>query len=216
MSQQQDPTNKIGALQIAAGTMNQPQPTDPNLELIYQSLLCDDPEVKRLIKGEVQEPLNRWRQIIEMLNSCVSERDESPIITQQQAAQIIALMRESNTLMDRLEKQMKKYRYYLPHLLMLSPLMRLSIITQKQANKIKLRQQLMVNRDRLRASSSPDHDLLDENWFDAVLIAENMAVQESVEGRKLEAITKDTKQVTTVINDQTRQKSSRSFWRPFG
>jgi hypothetical protein len=111
---------------------------------------------------------------------------------------------------------MKKYRYYLPHLLMLSPLMRLSIITQKQANQIKLQQRLMVNRDRLRANATGESDLLDENWCDAVLIAENMAVQESVDGRKLEAITKEAKQVTTVINDQTYKKANRSILRPFG
>jgi hypothetical protein len=214
---QYDNTNKIVAAQIAGGAMNQPSPqTDPQLELIYQSLLCDDPEVKRLIKGEVQEPLNRWRQLTQLLNDCVNARDDSSILTESQAAQIIGLLKEANLLMSKLETQMKKYRYYLPHLLMLSPLMRLSIITQKQANQIKLQQRLMVNRDRLRANATGESDLLDENWCDAVLIAENMAVQESVDGRKLEAITKEAKQVTTVINDQTYKKANRSILRPFG
>lgn len=218
LSQQQpyDPTNKLAAVQIGMQTANQQQPTDPNLELIYQSLLCDDPEVKRLIKGEVQEPLNKWRQLITVLDNVIVERDDSPMMTQAQAARIICLLEESNQLMVKLDYQLRKYRYYLPHLLMLSPLMRLSIITQKQANQIKLRQKLMISRDRLRASSSPDHDLLDENWFDAILIAMNMAVQESVDGKKLEAITKDTRQITTVINDQTGRKAGRSFLRPFG
>lgn len=217
MTQQQynDQISKAAAYQISSGMLSQTEPVqDPH---IYQSLLSDDPEVKQLIKGEVQEPLNRWKHLINLVDDALNAyTEDSPILTEKQAQMLIGYIAEANRLMSNLEVQMKKYRYYLPHLLMLSPLMRLSIITQKQANHIKSMQQLMINRDRLRARSTGELDLLDENWFDAVLIVENMAVQESVNGEKLMAITKESKQVTTVINDQTYKKANRSLTRPFG
>lgn len=217
MTQQQynDQISKAAAFQISSGMLSQTEPVqDPH---IYQSLLSDDPEVKQLIKGEVQEPLNRWKHLINLVDDALNAyTEDSPILTEKQAQMLIGYIAEANRLMSNLEVQMKKYRYYLPHLLMLSPLMRLSIITQKQANHIKSMQQLMINRDRLRARSTGELDLLDENWFDAVLIVENMAVQESVNGEKLMAITKESKQVTTVINDQTYKKANRSLTRPFG
>lgn len=217
MTQQQynDQISKAAAFQISSGMLSQTEPVqDPH---IYQSLLCDDPEVKQLIKGEVREPLNRWKHLINLVDDALNAyTEDSPILTEKQAQMLIGYIAEANRLMSNLEVQMKKYRYYLPHLLMLSPLIRLSIITQKQANHIKSMQQLMINRDRLRARSTGELDLLDENWFDAVSIMESMAVQESVNGEKLMAITKESKQVTTVINDQTYKKANRSLTRPFG
>jgi len=192
-------TTKAIAMQIA----HQPSPaTDPNIDMILQSLMIDDTDVKRILKGEIQEPLNRFRELIENLNQLIVECYKNKAVDPIVGKDILACVQDGYPLMEKIEKQLARYFHNIPYLLLLSPLTRLSNVDGKKVEALCRKVGIMIGRDKLM-SVGDESSFENLNLYDALEMVIDLALHESENGWKARVVTEEKKTVQTVITDQT-------------
>ena len=191
---------KATAVQIS----NQPTPvqSDPNIDLILQSLMIDDTDVKRILKGEIHEPLNRFRQCLTDLSATVLDCYKVKSIDDGQGKELLFQIQEAQVLMNKIELQLARYYHMVPYLLMLSPLVRLSNIDGKRVDGYCRKIGIMIGRDKLM-SSWDEGSYETHNFYDALQMLIELALHESQEGWKARIVTEEKKQVITEIHDKT-------------
>ena len=185
-------------------------PTDPNIDMILQSLMIDDTDLKRILKGEIQEPLNRLRETIELLNQTVVECVKNKSVDVGQAEDILASVLEVKPLMERVEQRLTRYYHMVPYLLQLSPLTRLSNLTQPMVDFYKRKIGIMVGRDKLMASGG-DESFENANFWDALQMSCEIAVQDSLGGWKMQGVVTEKRQVSTIIEDRSTQQRKKRW-----
>jgi len=196
---------KTIAMQIA----HQPSPaTDPNIDMILQSLMIDDTDVKRILKGEIQEPLNRFRELIENLNQLIVECYKNKAVDPIVGKDILACVQDGYPLMEKIEKQLARYFHNIPYLLLLSPLTRLSNVDGKKVEALCRKVGIMIGRDKLM-SVGDESSFENLNFYDALEILINLAFHESEAGWKAKVVTEEKKTVQTVITDTTGQRKKK-------
>jgi hypothetical protein len=182
----------------------QPQPvmSDPNVDAMLQSLLLDDTDVKRILKGEVQEPLNQLRKCIETLSNTSIECYKLKTIDLEQGREILFQLQEAQVLMGKIELQLVRYHHMVPYLLLSSPLVSLSNITQRQEESYCRKVGIMIGRDKLM-SAWDEASYETHNFYDSVQILIELRFHEAREGWKARIVTEEKKQVITEIHDKT-------------
>jgi len=198
MTQQASDMTKTVALQMA----HQPSQSDPNVDMILQSLMIDDTDLKRVLKGEIQEPLNRLRETVEQLSQTVIDCSRDRLIDTGQAKELLSAVRETNPLMVQIEQRLTRYYHMVPYLLWLSPLTRLSNLTPQMAEAAKRKVSIMIGRDKLMASGEDDN-FENANFWDSLEFACHVAIQDSIGGWKMQGVVTERRQVSTVIEDRT-------------
>jgi hypothetical protein len=175
------------------GSFQQPysQRDESGIDQILQSLMLDDTDVKRILKGNIQEPLNKLQQLT---IQCFQMQQ----IDKEQGYKIIELLKDING-------QMKHYKRMIPYLLLLSPLMKLSNISEKEAASLRRRVGIIIMRDRLDQEDEEDA-LQEANWFDSIEMLVNAGINCSIEGWMIKQIAEERKTVNTVIQDSTLQR----------
>jgi len=187
-----------------------PATSDPNIDLILQSLMIDDTDVKRILKGEIHEPLNRFRQCITDLSATALDCYKIKSIDNEQGKEILFQIQESKVLMDKIELQLARYYHMVPYLLMLSPLVRLSNIDGKRVDSYCRKIGIMIGRDKLM-SSFDEGSYETHNFYDALQMLIELALHESQEGWKARIVTEEKKQVTTLIQDNAGRQRKKKF-----
>jgi len=196
--------------QIVAQSHQPSMPSDPNIDMILQSLMIDDTDLKRILKGEIQEPLNRLRDTIELLNQTVIECVKAKSVDGGEAQEILAAVLDVKPLMERVEARLTRYYHMVPYLLLLSPLTRLSNLTQQMVDALKRKIGIMIGRDKLMASGG-DESFENANFWDALQIACEIAVQDSLGGWKMQGVVTEKRQVSTIIEDRSAQQRKKRF-----
>lgn len=189
-----------------AHTPNPYPSSDPQIEAIMQSLMLEDTDVKRVLKGEIHEPLNKLEKLITTFRGQSKVLLENPQLTKGEVVGMLdKLYKHQNGIFDQLlliESQLKHYRQYIPFLLLLSPLVQLSNITEKQAQALQRRVDIMVLRNRIDCEDE-ETDLHDVNFYDAIKMLIWLNIQGSIGGFKIKAIVEERKNVVTEIRDRT-------------
>lgn len=175
------------------GSFQQPysQRDESGIDQILQSLMLDDTDVKRILKGNIQEPLNKLQQLT---IQCFQMQQ----IDKEQGYKIIELLKDING-------QMKHYKRMIPYLLLLSPLMKLSNISEKEAASLRRRVGIIIMRDRLDQEDEEDA-LQEANWFDSIEMLVDAGINCSINGWMIKQIAEERKTVNTVIQDSTLQR----------
>jgi len=206
MSSSSDMTKAI-SMQLA----NQPSPpSDPNLDMMLQSLMIDDTNVKLILKGEIQEPLNRFRELLQSLSPTIVECFKTKTINTVQGNELIALLLELKPVLEAIEKRLGRYYHNVPYLLLLSPLVRLGNLDKKEVDGLCRKVGIMIGRDKLMAVGD-ESSFENLNFYDALYTLIFMALHESEEGWKMRAVTEEKRTVQTVIHDTTGQQRKKRF-----
>ena len=198
------------AIAFDSALKSQSPPSDPNIDLILQSLMVDDTDVKRILKGEIHEPLNRFRQCITDLSTTALDCYKLKSIDKTQGEDLLFQIGESQKLMNKIELQLARYYHMVPYLLMLSPLVRLSNIDGKRVDAYCRKIGIMIGRDKLM-SSWDEGSYETHNFYDALQMLIELALHESQEGWKARIVTEEKKQVITEIHDRTGQQRKKRF-----
>ena len=167
--------------------MLEESPTD----IILQSLLVDDSDLKRILKGEIHEAIQELSQMV--LDASAMQRIDNPL-----AFKILGVCKQVNV-------QLAKYQKILPYLMLLSPLMRLTNITAKQARILKLRITVMVHRDLLDIDED-ELELTDINFYESLKLLCFNAVDDSVMGWKANVVTEQKKVIETRLVENRQRK----------
>lgn len=187
------------ALAIQEGMRPTP-PSDPNLDMVLQSLFVDDSEIKRILKGEINESVDKLDVVTKKLGEFVLSCVQLGSIDKAQAETIIALLRQTNPLVDQIQFQLSRYFRMTPYLLLLSPLVRLGNNDKKSVDEYCRKVELMIGRDKLM--STWDEGIFDlTNFFDALTILIKMAFRESENGFKVRILTEEKRQVAVAFQD---------------
>jgi hypothetical protein len=200
----------VKATAVQMSQQQQPVSSDPNIDLILQSLMIDDTDVKRILKGEIHEPLNRFRQCITDLSATALDCYKIKSIDDEQGKEILFQIQESQKLMNKIELQLARYYHMVPYLLMLSPLVRLSNIDGKRVDAYCRKIGIMIGRDKLMASWD-EESYETHNFYDALQMLIELALHESQEGWKARIVTEEKKQVITEIHDKTGGQRKKRF-----
>jgi len=203
-------SEQMRAIALDSSLKVQSPPSDPNIDLILQSLMVDDTDVKRILKGEIHEPLNRFRQCITDLSATALDCYKLKSIDNEQGKELLFQIGESQKLMNKIELQLARYYHMVPYLLMLSPLVRLSNIDGKRVEAYCRKIGIMIGRDKLM-SSWEEASYETHNFYDALQMLIELALHESQEGWKARIVTEEKKQVTTVIQDKGGLQRKKRF-----
>ncbi len=205
---------KVAAVQAAHGGT----PTgDSQLDLIMQSLMIDDADVKRILKGEIHEPINRLNQMIVAFQQQISWMEENPLITAKENTDLFTVLSNIKKILGIVEKQqtaiynqLESYKEYVPYLMLLSPSTVLSNITRKEAEILWRKMDIMLMRSKLKAKRK-SRTMETRNFYDAVGIKLYLQLQRSIEGHTFFGLTREKKEVTTIVQDQTNKNKRRLF-----
>lgn len=180
------------ARNVAVEVQQQQAQAEPMVSnFLLQSLMVDDRYLKEILKGEILEPLNMLEGL--MKDYMVLER-----IDKAHYDKIMELLMVLND-------NFSRFRRCMPYLILTSHLMRLTYITQKDAKALKRRVSIMIRRDLLDIDEE-ELELADVNFFEALKIMCWNAIDDSVEGYKLRAVTEQKKFITTEFTEPKRKK----------
>lgn len=202
-------TDYVKAVAMQTSMQTSPQ-TDPTIDMMLQSLMIDDTNIKQILKGEIQQPLNQFKELVQNLNSLLIECFKNKQISTTEINRLLVVLQEFKPVLATIEKRLARYYHNVPYLLMLSPLVRLSNIDRKQADAICRKVGIMIGRDKLM-SVGDEGSFEDLNFYDAIFTLIYLAVHESVEGWKMKEVTEEKKTVQTVIQDRTGQVRKKRF-----
>jgi hypothetical protein len=201
------------AKNIAVQSAHLPSPsTDPNIEIVLQGLMIDDTDLKRILKGEIQEPLNKLREIVENLNQIVIECFKTQSVEPEQGKEILGAVQGIKPLMEKIEVRLTRYYKMVPYLLVLSPLTRLSNLTVPMVESLKRKVGIMIGRDKLMASGG-DESFENANFWDALEMSCCIAIQDSLGGWKMQGVVTEKRQVSTIIEDRSKP-AKKHWWQP--
>lgn len=175
------------ARQYAIGVPQQQAMMDESSsDVVLQGLMVDDSELKRILKGDVLEPLNTLAEYVVLF-------DKAQAIDHAQAERI-------GDLLEKINARMVKFQRLIPYQILLSPLMRLTNIDEKAAKLLKLRISLMIGRDLLDINED-ELEMADVNFYDALELACFNAVSDSTKGWKANVVTEQRKIIKTTIEE---------------
>lgn len=185
-----DPTTKAQAIQLSHQP-SMPSHSDPQIDAIMSSLFLQDSDVNRILKGEFQEPINNLQQLTV---KCVQHNK----IDFDQGLELLAYLKEINF-------KLSKYYNKVPYILSMSPMMKLSNITEKEAQLLFDRQELMILTDKANRIDDEDN-YEDDNWYTAVSNLMFVTGRCSINGFMIRQLVEERKQVTTIVEDRTGQR----------
>jgi len=180
------------ARQVAIQTQQQKaQLEESTTDVVLQNLMLDDSDLKRILKGEVQEPL-------EQLQAMVLQFAQLKSMDNDQAFKILELLRTINS-------RLRRFQRLIPYVILLSPLMRLTNIDEKEEKKLKRKVSIMIRRDILDMDEE-ELELTDVNFYDALKIICWNAITDSRMGWKARIATEQRKIITTEFTQPKRKK----------
>ena len=161
-------------------------PTD----IVLQNLMIDDSDLKRILKGEVQEPLNQLQDIIIECNT-------QQKIDVEHAVKILEVLKTLNL-------RLAKFQKIVPYLILLSPLMRLTNIDEKEVRMLRRRVSIMIRRDILDMNEE-ELELTDVNFYEALKIMCWNAIGDSLMGQKARIVTEQKKIIETRFTEPKKK-----------
>lgn len=182
-------------VEIARATAIQTQQQRAQLEesttdIFLQNLMIDDSDLKRILKGEVQEPLN---QLQELVIECNTHQK----IDVEHALKILEVLKTLNL-------RLSKFQKIVPYLILLSPLMRLTNIDEKEVKMLKRRVSIMIRRDILDMDEE-ELELTDVNFYEALKIMCWNAIGDSFMGQKARIVTEQKKIIETKFTEPKKK-----------
>jgi len=169
---------------------------ESSTDILLQNLMIDDSDLKRILKGEVQEPLNQLQEII---IECSTQQK----ISVEQAVKILGVLKTLNF-------RLSKFQKIVPYLILLSPLMRLTNIDEKEVRMLKRRVSIMIRRDMLDMDEE-ELELTDVNFYEALKIMCWNAIGDSLMGQKARIVTEQKKIIETRFTEP-KKKGFRKFF----
>lgn len=223
--QQQDFYVKGLAMQMAS------QPTAPQmdaqLENVLKGLQLADGTLVRILKGEIQESMDKLQKTMIRCYQAMSELEKKIIvseninaITKEDLNKAFVLTQNLKALIakevlpeaENIKREVKHYYKMVPYLMMVSPIMWLSNLSEEDVRRVQSRQSCMVWRHRLENEDEDDSKVLqDSNFFDAVEILMHVIVAGSTKGWKSNVINKEVREQTVRVLDGSEQKKRRLF-----
>ena len=165
-------------------------------DAILQGLMIDDADLKLMLKGEIQEPLNRVRELIVEFSALEKMDNEH-------ARRIIELL---NTLDSRLAR----YQRLKPFLMLLSPLVGLTNFSEKEAVMWKRRVSIMIRRQILDMDEE-ELEIDDVNFWESLKMLIWIKITDSVMGWKPRIVTEQKK----IIQTEFPQPKKKGFFGRF-
>jgi hypothetical protein len=206
-----DPTIKAITTQAANVSGQQ----DPQIDAMMQSMMIQDADLMRILKGDIHDQLMLLEKMIANFN--IQMQPLVDYFTGMKETQVIVrinqLSSQANEMSKQLtavEAQLKRYRRYVPYLLLFTPTTVLSHITEKQAIKLFNKVDIMVTYDELDCEDD-DASIEDHNFFQAIRIAYFLHVLRNVEGHTFKGLIEERRVVTNMINDQTNKSRKKLF-----
>lgn len=190
-----------------------PQNTDPQLEQLMQSMLIQDTELMRILKGEIHEYLNKLEQMMTWMYQNATPmfemyKDLTETETNKQLSSLNAQLYEMRKQMELIGTQLKRYRRYVPYLLLFTSTSVLSNITRAEAEAICRKIDIMVMRDRLDCSDD-ETALEDINFFDSIGIRLKLHILRNVEGFTFKGLIEERRTVHNIFSEPNKQKKGR-------
>ncbi len=186
---------------------------DAQLDLVMQSLMIDATDVKRILKGEIHEPLNKLNQLYVALHQQLAELLDNPAVTSEQTSVLLKI----KSILELIQKQeaeiyiqLEAYKEYVPYLLLFASNTVLSNIDVKQADSVMRKISIMIMRSKLK-SKRKGRTMETRNFFDSIEILLFLQLQRSINGLTFKGLVQERKEVTTVIRDETQKKKRRFF-----
>jgi hypothetical protein len=206
---QTDPTIKAITTQAA----NQPTNQDPQIDSLMQSLMIQDADLMGILKGDVHNQLMLLEKMIISFNLQYQVLiDHYSFMKQEQSVakltQLNIQVNEMTKQLASIELQLKRYRRYVPYLLLFTPTTVLSHITEKQAMKLFAKVDIMVTYDELDCSED-ETSIEDHNFFQAIRIAYFLHVLRNVEGHTFRGLIEEKRTVINQISDNTNPRKKK-------
>lgn len=180
--------------ELAAGVVRQATMGDTPLQVLTQALLVADPEVLKILKGELLEPLNR-------LSDQLVVMEAKGMVNETQLLNIKSLLETINV-------RVTKFQRITPYILMMSHLLRLNNIDRITAQRWIDEVELMVLRD-LACIPEEQLELTDINYFRAIQVSCENAIMASVEGFTMRAITEQRRVIDANFGDRGMGRKKR-------
>lgn len=143
-------------------------------DVLLQNLMVADSDLKRVLKGEIQEPLD-------MLRDLIIDYAEFDKIKIKDASKILNILKTIN-------KRISRFQRLVPYSMLLSHLMRLTNIDEKEMRYLKRKVSIMIRRDILDMDEE-DLELTDVNFYDSLKIICWNAINDSLHGWKAKVVT---------------------------
>lgn len=210
-----EPSEQLKIVTTQASNIPQPQPLDPNVESMLQSLLIEDPSLMRILKGEIQETLNKVEESNLRLNQFFQAlldrfKPLPPEILMGQVVELNRLLKVLGEAVQKVHREARWYKHIVPYLLLFTSSSVLSNITEKEANGIWRKIDIMITRDRLDCMD--DESLLgDLNLFDSIGIKAFLHIRRNVSGYTFKGLIEEKRTVQNIITDTTLQPKKRRF-----
>jgi len=160
-------------------------------DIMLQNLMIDDSYLKRILKGDIQEPLDN-------LSALIIECTQHQKIDNENAFKISELLRTINS-------QLAGYKQLKPFLMLLTPLMALTNLDEKQIKKLKRRVSIMVRRVMLDMDED-DLESSDVNFWEALKLIVWNRIDDSLHGWKANVVTEQKKIIETRFTEPPKKK----------
>jgi|GEM_PF-5399029 len=188
---------------------NQPPKNHDDLGIsdVLQTLMLTDTDIQRILKGNISEPLDK-------LNAILTKLDQNPKAITVQGEEIITIgsseAKEITQTLKDINKQMADYKSMIPFLFALSPLIKVSNLSQKTAEYYIQKINLMVTRYRITSTKSSD-SILDKNFFDAYLLVAQSNILSAVNGWYTRMATEEKRHIISTVETPRQQRNKRKI-----
>lgn len=206
-------SDQLKVVTTQASNYPSPQPIDPNVEAMLQSLLIEDPSLMRILKGEIQEVLNKVEESrLRFVQQSSVLFDHYKLLSPDQGLnqlmRLICGLKDLSNDLEGVKKEAKRYRRYVPYLLLFTSSSVLSNVSEKQAIALWRKIDIMITRDRLDCMDD-ENALEDLNFFDSIGIKAYLHILRNVGGHTFKGLIEEKRTVTNVITDQTQKQKGR-------
>jgi len=159
-------------------------------DIILQNLMIDDPFLKQILKGEIQEQLYQLQDII---IECSTHQQ----IDIEHAGKILEVLKTMNS-------KLARYQRLKPFLMMLSPLVGLTNFSQEQADQMKRRVGIQISRQIVNIDEEElEADSI--NFWESLESLIWIKLQDSVEGWKPRIVTEQKKVIETTFTEPKKK-----------
>ena len=169
---------------------------DRTFDSMLNNLFVDDSYVKAILRGDVQEPLNNLTELIE---TCKTVQR----IDVEHYDAICCWLKQIN-------EKLVRYQRLTPYVFLLSQLMSLTNITEKEAEMLKHRVSIMIRRDILDIQEE-DLNMEDVNFYDGLKILIFTKINDSREGWKARLLTQPKKEIAYRWEDNSPSNRKKKF-----
>lgn len=186
--------NDMRKLETERFSYSQSMQDDHSFDAVLNNLFVDDSYIKKILRGDVQEPLN---SLTELIDSCKVKGT----IDQTHYVAIASWLKEINA-------KLVRYQRLTPYLFLLSQLMSLTNVTEKEAYQMKCRVSIMIQRDKLDIDEE-QLTIEDINFYDGLKLLIFTKINDSVNGWKARLLTQPKKEFIHTFTDNTPQRKKR-------